>query len=57
MWARVEQGKAVEFTDIDPEGRFPVHLRWVSCPAGTSYGDLYDGSGGWSRPTDEGEQD
>lgn len=31
MWARLELGKIVELTDIDPAGRFHPDLVWVPC--------------------------
>lgn len=31
-WARVQDGKVAEVTDIDPEGRFHPSLIWVECP-------------------------
>lgn len=33
MWARIENGRIVELTDLDPEGRFPPGAyNWQVCP-------------------------
>lgn len=31
MWARIQNGKVVELTDIDPDGRYHPSMTWVSC--------------------------
>lgn len=31
MWARIESGKVVELTEIDPDGCFHPSMQWVSC--------------------------
>jgi len=37
MWARIEEGRVVELTDIDPEGRFPpIIYNWQVCPEETA---------------------
>ncbi|EIV6944794.1 TPA: hypothetical protein N6Y29_001238 [Escherichia coli] len=41
MWARIEENKVEEITEINPEGRFHPSLIWKECPADTQQGDLY----------------
>lgn len=41
MWARIEENKVEEITEINPEGRFHSSLIWKECPADTQQGDLY----------------
>lgn len=41
MWARIEENKVEEVTEINPEGRFHPSLIWKECPADTQQGDLY----------------
>lgn len=37
-WARIENGRVLEFTDIDPEGRFPPGVyNWQPCTEETYY--------------------
>ncbi|SDU87955.1 phage tail assembly chaperone [Pseudomonas mucidolens] len=38
MWARIENGTAVELTDIDPTDRFHPELVWQACPVETQPG-------------------
>lgn len=40
MWARIEQGKIVEITHIDPDGRFHHGLIWASCAMDAQIGDV-----------------
>ena len=42
MWARIEDNKVMEVTDIDPAGRFHPSLVWVACPVGTTGGMVYE---------------
>lgn len=44
MWARIEQSKVAEMTDIDPGGRFHPELLWIECESSVNYGWLYNGS-------------
>lgn len=43
MWARIESGKVVELTEVDPDGRFHPSMQWVSCSdkvvTGMAYSD------------------
>lgn len=32
MWAHVENGRVIELTDTDPEGRYHASWIWVPCP-------------------------
>lgn len=41
MWARIEDNKVVELTDINPKGQFHTSLVWVKCPATVTAGMLY----------------
>ncbi len=45
MWARVENGRVVELTDIDPAGRFTPEIvsQFMQCPAGVQQGWLVVG--------------
>ncbi|VFS47464.1 hypothetical protein [Budvicia aquatica] len=43
MWARIENNRVVELTDINPEGRFHPSLVWVNCPEYVQADYLYDG--------------
>lgn len=43
MWARLDSGKVVELTDIDPVGRFHHALVWVACDVGVRQGDVLSG--------------
>lgn len=49
MWARVQDGIAVELTDVDPEGRFHPSLIWVLCNAQVRPGWVFQG-GYFSEP-------
>lgn len=42
-WARIQDGKVVETTDIDPAGRFHSSLVWVGCDETVDQHYTYDG--------------
>lgn len=56
MWARIQDGRCVEFTTLDPAGRFHPDLRWVEVPADledpVTYGWACDEDGAFSPPTE-----
>lgn len=41
MWARIENGRVAEVTDIDPEGRFHPSFLWFACDISVREGDTY----------------
>lgn len=43
MWARIEDGLAVELIDTDPAGKFHASIKWVKCNSDTAVGMKYDG--------------
>lgn len=43
-WARIENNKVMETTDLDPNGRFHPSLVWVECPDDVTFAYSYDGS-------------
>lgn len=43
MWARIDDYRVIEVTDIDPTGRFHSTLHWVICSTETRPGWCYDG--------------
>jgi len=43
-WARIDNQRVVEVTDIDPAGRFHPSFVWVSCAEEVTSGYAYDGS-------------
>lgn len=43
-WARIEDGKVMETTDLDPTGRFHPSLVWVSCDDSVDQHYTYNGS-------------
>jgi hypothetical protein len=48
MWTRLESNVAVEFTDIDPVGRFHESLMWVACPEDLTPGSVMNQDGSWT---------
>jgi hypothetical protein len=47
-WARIENGKVVEITDIDPDGRFAPEFEWHPAPPSVAIGDCF-GAGSFSE--------
>ena len=43
-WARIENGRVMETTDLDPEGRFHPSLVWVACADEIDQHYTYDGT-------------
>ena len=41
MWARIENGLAVELIEFDPKGRFHESTKWVKCDVSTEIGATY----------------
>ena len=56
MWTRIENGRVVELTDSDPDGRYHPDLLWVTAPAdapaGAIVGMTYDAGTFGPRPDD-----
>lgn len=44
-WARIENNRVMEITDIDPEGRFHPSLIWVPCDDEVDQHFTFDGTG------------
>lgn len=50
MWCRVDEGRLVEVTDTDPDGRYHPALRWVEIPAvWAGWLATAPGAWGWSE--------
>lgn len=54
MWARIENNKVVEVTDVDPEGRFHPSIAFIECGQSTQLGDVYQNGSFSSPPYDAG---
>ena len=52
MWARIENDRVAEITDIDPLGRFHPSIEWVECNVAVEVGHYYS-DGKFSKPTSE----
>ena len=48
-WARIENGKVLETTDLDPTGRFHSSLVWVACEKEVGHGWLH-ADGAFTEP-------
>ncbi len=44
MWARIDAGRVVELTDLDPAGRYHPDWIWHPCASDVEPGWIYDGA-------------
>lgn len=53
-WARIENNKVMEITDIDPSGRFVIEIeeQFILCDETVSENDKYE-NGVFSKPTSD----